>query len=64
MYARLIAAVREQVYVHRTINADVLQPDCESFVAELSESTKNRDLWKMSAAVVTFLAVKSSQDAG
>jgi len=41
----------------RTINADVLQPDCESFVAELSESTKNRDLWTMSAAGVTLCDV-------
>ena len=41
----------------KKINADVFHPDCESFVAELSESTKNRDLWTMSAAGVTLCDV-------
>ena len=68
MYARLIADVREQVYEEQ-LTQMFFNPDCESFVAELSESTKNRDLWTMSAAgmtlcCVTFLAVNSLQDAG
>ena len=53
VYARLIAAVREQVYEEQLTRMFFnLIADCESFVAELSESTKNRDLWTMSEAGV------------
>ena len=39
----------------KKINAYVCHPDCESFIAELSESTKNTDLWTMSAPGVVIL---------
>ena len=52
----------------KKINAYVCHPDCESFIAELSESTKNTDLWTMSVPGVVILLLPelsgSSKDAG
>ena len=51
----------------KKINAYVCHPDCESFIAELSESTKNTDLWTMSVPGVVILLLPelsgSSKDA-